>query len=401
MNAQFDANGRAQYDAIVVGAGPVGLFGALLLATKGHRVLVLEAGDELGTLSKASTFHPGTLELLDEVRVVDELLSLGVIVDEVQWRKLDGEVFARVPFSVLESVTKFPFRLHAEQTLLTPILLRELESLDNAQVRFGASCVGVTQSDAGVIASVRGASGEYEVSGSFLLACDGAHSEVRKYVGVEFPGASYESRALRVITREDLRERLPGLSGIAYVRDEAQSCSLLHMRDHWRFIFRVAGKDSDAEVLEPAAVRALVDAVAPGTSIDFAEVYGNRAHVASQYTVGRVAFAGDSAHVTSTAGGMNMNCGLHDVYEMARAVDAVMGGAELSVFEDAGAKRRAVVREAIIPRIEARASGADGAADALAKAIASFEALAGDPERAFTFLYEASMLDTSPKRHGE
>ncbi|WP_162903909.1 NAD(P)/FAD-dependent oxidoreductase [Leucobacter sp. wl10] len=385
-----------EYDVIVAGAGPVGLFGALRLAQQGASVLLLEAGDRLGTLSKASTFHPSTLDLLDEAGVAEELLEQGVIVDEIQWRNLDGQTIARISFSVLVGQTKFPFRLHAEQTLLTPILLRELEALDSVDVRFSARCDRVEQDSDTVTATFSGQGGEQRATAKFLLAADGSHSEIRKQLGIDFPGSSYASRALRVVTREDLRDALPGLAGIAYVRDARQSCSLLHMRDHWRFIFRVAGKSSDDEVLDPVAVRELIDTVVPGVSIDFAEVYSNRAHVAETYTSGRVALAGDAAHVTTTAGGMNMNCGLHDAYAMARAIADVLGGAPSETFEEAAAARRSVVKDVIIPGTESRAAGSEGDAEALAKALASIEELAGDPQRSLEFLYQASMLDTAP-----
>ncbi|MBK0419778.1 FAD-dependent monooxygenase [Leucobacter sp. CSA1] len=386
---------------LVVGAGPVGLFGALRLAQQGVDVLVVEAGSELGTTSKASTFHPSTLDLLDEAGAAEELLPLGVVVDEIQWRDLAGDILASVPFSVLEGRTGFPYRLHAEQTLLTPILLRKLRELNPDSVRFSSRCVSVEQGDGSVTATIAGFDGATTVTSGFLLAADGAHSEIRKQLGIGFPGASYESRALRVVTKEDLREHLSNLTGIAYVRDERQSCSLLHMRDHWRFIFRVAGKQSDAEVLDPEAVRELIDAVAPGVSIDFSEVYSNRAHIAERYVSGRVALAGDAAHVTTTAGGMNMNCGLHDAYAFARAMAEVLGGAPLSALEETGAARRGVVKDVIIPRTESRAAGSDGDADALARAVASTRELAADPERAFRFLYEASMFDTAPSLRGE
>lgn len=390
---------KTTYDVVVVGAGPVGLFGALRLAQQGATVLVLEANDSLASLSKASTFHPATLDLLDEAGVAQQLLTEGVVVDEMQWRDLGGNIIARIPFSVLDTATRFPYRLHAEQTLLTPILLRELAGFDSVDVRFSTTCDRVEQT--GELVRVTSSRSNdpgvtLATTARFVLAADGAHSEIRKQLGIEFPGEPYASRALRVVTRDDLSERLPGLAGITYVRDAKQSCSLLHMRDHWRFIFRVLGTSSEEELLEPTAVRALVDAVAPGTEIDFAEVYSNRAHVAARYTSGSIALVGDAAHVTTTAGGMNMNCGLHDAYAMAEAISAVLAGDPATVFHEAGAKRRDVVTEVIIPRTESRAAGSDGDAVALAGALEAIRALAADPQRSRQFLLEASMLDTTP-----
>lgn len=387
---------KETFDVIVVGAGPVGLFAALRLVQQGAHVLVVEAGAELGTMSKASTFHPSTLDLLDEANVADDLLPQGVIVDEIQWRNLDDMVLARIPFSVLSGSTRFPYRLHAEQTLLTPILLGVLQTFDTADVRFSSRCTGIDQNRENVVGNIAGPAGAYTVAARFALAADGAHSEVREQLGIGFPGAAYASRALRIVTRDDLRDYLPHLAGITYVRDPAQSCSLLHMRDHWRLIFRVTGTDSKEELLAPEVLRQLIDRIAPGASIDFAEIYSNRAHVAEAYTSGRVALVGDAAHVTTTAGGMNLNCGLHDAYSMARAIAEVLDGAPISVFEDTAIERRNVIKDIIIPRTESRAAGSDGNAEALTSAVARISELAGDEQRSFDFVYQAAMLDTAP-----
>ena len=75
-------------DVVVAGAGPVGLVAALALADAGVQVLVLEKRASLNTASKASTFHPSTLEVLDVLGLMHDIRQQGEI--ELRLARLDG-----------------------------------------------------------------------------------------------------------------------------------------------------------------------------------------------------------------------------------------------------------------------------------------------------------------------
>ena len=127
------------------------------------------------------------------------------------------------------------------------------------------------------------------------------------------------------------------------------------------------------------------------------------------YLCGRVLFAGDAAHLTSTAGGLNMNAGIHDAVEIGQVLAAVLGGFTAPAALDAWAwRRRTVLVNRVIPRSEARVAGVqDRDNTKLAAAMAGLRAIAGDPESTRAYLAQASMLDTVPSgptahhvRHG-
>ncbi|WP_406062858.1 FAD-dependent monooxygenase [Streptomyces sp. NBC_01077] len=393
----------------VVGAGPVGLTAALVLARTGVPVTLLESREALATESRASTFHPSTLDLLDELGVAAALRRQGRTVDRVQWRDLDGVVHAELDYSVLAGHTAHPYRLHVEQARLTPLLLAELTATGLADIRFGVTVTGAEDTgdgDSGSRVRLRteDAAGRVTVTRHpYVLAADGSRSRLREIAGLPGTAQEYPDYALRVVTETPLDELVPGLAPLSYVRDARASFSALGMPDHWRLIFRIPrGTDRDA-VLAPEAVRARVEQALPGAAgravrIADAHTYRLARFLLPRYRAGRVLFAGDAAHLTSTAGGLNMNCGIHDAVETSRALAAVLRGegADGTLLDAALERRRSVVETAVIPRSEARTAGLDSAAELTAR-LASLRRTAADPRSAADYLLKASLLDVAPR----
>ncbi|MFF3841678.1 FAD-dependent oxidoreductase [Streptomyces sp. NPDC001930] len=401
----------------VVGAGPVGLTAALVLARTGVRVTLLESRETLATESRASTFHPSTLDLLDELGVAAALRRQGRTVDRVQWRDLDGVVHAELDYSVLAGHTEHPYRLHVEQARLTPLLLAELTATGLADVRFGTTVTGAEHFGGGDIGGGTGggtgggvrlraedAAGRVTVTRHpYVLAADGSRSLLRELAGLPGTAEEYPDYALRVVTGTPLDELVPGLAPLSYVRDARASFSALGMPDHWRLIFRVPrGTDRDA-VLAPEAVRARVAQALPGAAgravrIDDAHTYRLARFLLPRYRAGRVLFAGDAAHLTSTAGGLNMNCGIHDAVDTGQALAAVLRGDAPgeAALDAALERRRSVVETAVIPRSEARTAGLGSAAELPAR-LASLRRTAADHRSAVDYLLKASLLDVAPR----
>ncbi|MGA5196401.1 FAD-dependent oxidoreductase [Streptomyces exfoliatus] len=388
----------------VVGAGPVGLTAALVLAEAGVRVTLLESRDAPATESRASTFHPSTLDLLDELGVAAALRRQGRTVDRVQWRDLDGVVHAELDYALLAGHTAHPYRLHVEQARLTPLLLDRLTATGLADVRFGATVTGAEDTGDGVRLRTVDAAGRVTVSRHpYVLAADGSRSRLRELAGLPGTAEEYPDYALRVVTDSPLDELLPGLAPLAYVRDARASFSALGMPDHWRLIFRIPSGVARDEVLAPEAVRARVEQALPGAAgravrVADAHTYRLARFLLPRYRAGRVLFAGDAAHLTSTAGGLNMNCGIHDAVETGRALATVLRGEgpDEAPLDAALGRRRSVVESAVIPRSEARTAGLDSAAE-LPSRLASLRRTAADPRSATDYLLKASLLDVAPR----
>ncbi|MEU6721187.1 NAD(P)/FAD-dependent oxidoreductase [Nonomuraea sp. NPDC046802] len=383
---------------IVVGGGPVGLTAAVALARQGVPVTVFERRPQLVSDSRAATFHPATLDVLSRWGLADALTASGTLVDRVQWRSRQGRVLAEMSMLLLDGLTGHPYRLHAEQRELIALLARELARYPNAQVRVAAPVDAINGTASGL--RVR-AGGVWETA-DYVVAADGAHSTVRAMLAVPFVATPYPTQALRILTDSPLDQWLPGaaLAPLTYVRDRVASCSLLQLPDHWRIVLRLPPGTGASPSRQEAAALARRALPIRGRSLHIvgAHTYRLARGVLEHFRHGRVLFVGDAAHLTSTAGGLNMNAGMHEAATLADALAAVLGGAaaEAALGEWAERSRR-IILKAVIPRSEARVAGVqDGDRARLDAAMARLRAVAADPASARTYLAEASLLDIIP-----
>src|SRR5271170_5384181 len=120
---------------LVAGAGPVGLVAAAVLARNGVPVTVLESGPTLSEESRASTFHPPTLDMLDEIGAAAPLVAEGLIAPKLQYRTKQGRI-AEFDFTLIGDATKHPYRLQAEQSKLTRILYALYEDTPYFRIEF-------------------------------------------------------------------------------------------------------------------------------------------------------------------------------------------------------------------------------------------------------------------------
>src|ERR1700681_2876667 len=138
----------------VAGAGPVGLVAAAALVRRGVRVTVCEASPALSKESRASTFHPSTLDMLDDLGVADALVATGLIAPRVQYRTRRDGVIAAFDFSVIADVTRHPYRLQSEQHNLTRIIDARLASDPHYRIEFDRRVCGARQHADGVVVTL-------------------------------------------------------------------------------------------------------------------------------------------------------------------------------------------------------------------------------------------------------
>ena len=155
-------------NVLIVGAGPVGLSAAAELVNAGIDVTVLEAGEKLSTESRASTFHPPTLDMLDRLGAAKPLIAQGLIASSLQYRTHGKGVIAQFDFGDVADLTAHPYRVQSEQFKLTRILLDSLQQKPNFRIEFGAEVEDIEQDAHGVSARVQVNGQTYVRKGAWL-----------------------------------------------------------------------------------------------------------------------------------------------------------------------------------------------------------------------------------------
>ena len=304
---------------LIAGAGPVGLVAAANLIRGGVPVTVFEAGPDLSEESRASTFHPPTLDMLDRLDAARPLIAQGLIAPAFQYRSRRLGVLAQFDFGVIADVTDHPYRVQCEQSKLTRILYRQLREKPDFELQFDAQVKDVTQHRSGVEIAIERSGRTQTRSGRWLIGADGARSDVRRALGIEFPGFTWPERFLVVSTPFDFRTVIPDLVAVSYVSDPERWHFLLQIPGLCRVMFPIAPHESDELAVSGAFAQSLMATVVPGVSnYDVAHVTLYKVHqrVAKTFQRGRAFVAGDAAHINNPLGGMGMNGGIHDAINL-------------------------------------------------------------------------------------
>src|SRR5215510_4817682 len=248
----------------IAGAGPVGLVAAANLVRHGVPVTVFESGPDLSMESRASTFHPPTLDMLSELDAAKSLIARGLIAPKFQYRNRRDGLIAQFHFNDIADITRHPFRLQCEQSKLTRIICDRLSGEPNLDIVFSSAVRGVTQTADKVTVTVDRDGKSETQSGRWLIGADGARSDVRRSLGIKFEGFTWPERFLVVSTPFEFNRVIPDLVSVNYVADPQRRHFLLQIPGLWRIMFPISSNESDTLALSPSFAQSLMATVAPG-----------------------------------------------------------------------------------------------------------------------------------------
>ena len=325
---------------LIAGAGPVGLAAANVLADAGIAVSVLEAEPRLPENLRASTFQPPTLDLLARFGASARLIEMGRVARKVQYRDRAGWI-AELDFGVLQADTQHPYRVQCEQYRLNQVLAARLKAL-----RFGAEVTALDQDADGVTVTING--GE-KLRGDWLIGADGGRSRVRETLGIPLEGFTWPERFLVASTPFDFAQAIPRLAEVSYFADPQEWFFLLRVRDVWRAMFPARAEETEADILSDASIERRLQRVHAKSGryeIAHRTLYSVHQRVAQSYRRGRVFLAGDAAHLNNPLGGMGMNGGIHDAFNLAeKLADVIRGEKPPEELERYERQRRPVALE--------------------------------------------------------
>ena len=337
----------AESPILIVGAGPVGLLIAVGLQRHGVPVQLLERRFHQPHPSRASTFQPAVLDCLDSFGLLRGLEHLGRRVEHMAAWDLDADTHHDVSLLALGSSTAHPYRLHLEQGHLIDALEQRFERGSPGSLHRGLTVQhchpSALNSDAtGVVLEATDANGQrHRFSGSWLIATDGAHSQLRQSAGLAFEGVDLEAPVVRLYLRELPSVLAEKFAPLTYLRRGRRSLSCLQMLQGWRFILRPR-QDEVAAALATTSEPSEESTVACASvwSVAYLQdlfqglvdphlwqqlLIGQDHYFVAQRQVmshcrGRLLLAGDAAHITNTRGGLNMNFGLLEGMDLAEAI---------------------------------------------------------------------------------
>ncbi len=333
-------------DAIIIGAGPAGLVCAMHLAKAGLTARVLEAEAEIPGTLRGSTFHPSSLQMLEEAfGAATPLIEQGLVAPTVQYRRHGIGKIAEFDFADIEDLTTHPFRVQAEQYKLCYILRDMLGEYPNVDILYNAKATSVRQDETSATVIVN--DGEREFTGRYVVGADGANSIVRRTLDIPFEGFTWPERFLVVTTPFPFKTVFPDLSSVSYVADPDEWYFLLEIPGgFWRVMLPVGQDERDEDILSDATVQARMARVHDhGNPYEVVHktLYNVHQRVADTYRVGRLILTGDAAHINNPLGGMGMNGGIHDSFNLAeKLVPVLKGEAGADLLDRYSEERRGV-----------------------------------------------------------
>jgi 3-(3-hydroxy-phenyl)propionate hydroxylase len=380
----------------IIGAGPSGLTLAWWLVEQGISVTVLERETAIPRDMRASTFHPATLDLLTESGLAAALIERGTVVP--QWQYLIHESGERAVFDMshLSEVTAYPFRLQCEQFQLTELLAEKLAKQSLCDLRLGATLQSVIPGESQVTLQYQSAGEDCANVCDWLIAADGASSQVRRSLGLDFEGQIFPKTSITLVLGHPFENDIPNLLGVNYVWLPDRHYSLMRLRDTWRLTYSPE-QDQDIETaLSDAVAQTHIARVSPranGTAILTRNYYTLHQRCLARFCHGHVLFVGDAAHLNSPAGGMGMNSGIHDARSLADHLIPVINGEDPVLLERYDRRRRTIAQEEV-QRLSARNYARHRETEASKRVLIwkELQEIVSDPVKHRDYLLDAAMI---------
>ncbi|WP_026311797.1 FAD-dependent oxidoreductase [Bradyrhizobium huanghuaihaiense] len=345
MRAALNPSSSVRVRCCVVGGGPAGMMLGYLLGRAGIDVVVLEKHADFFRDFRGDTVHPSTLQVMDELGLIDGFLKL----PHQRLQKMDG-LFGGTPVRIADLGrlhTKYPFIAFMPQWDFLNFLREEGRRFASLKVMMNTEAVDlIRRGDAIAGVRARTPDGIIDIEADLTVACDGRHSTVRERAGlaVEEIGAPMDVLWFRAGRKADETENLfariePGKMMITFDRG-----------DYWQCAYVIAKGQHDA--VKARGLQALLDdvvrmapilrsGIAEVKSFDDVKLLTVAINRLKRWTQPGLLLIGDAAHAMSPVGGVGVNLAVQDAVATANLLaDKLQRGCPTEDELDAVRRRR-------------------------------------------------------------
>lgn len=343
---------KTKTDVLVVGAGPTGLTMTCELLRRGIRCRLIDRADTPSKTSKALAVHSRTLEVFEDMGISEPLLAQGLQLTTGNIYEGNDRLL-HLNFQHLKA--PYPYVLSVPQSKTESQLITLLHSL-GGEVERSKQLTDIQQEDHRVIGIVNDTQEETEIveeiSADWLVGCDGSRSQVRKSLGIEFEGSTYEEDFLLADVELDWGRTRDGLH-IWLHQDGPFGAIPIPGSRHWRLIVGIAGENQEVPEASVELFRRLMiertgDTTTTISNPVWLSQFKIHRRLVENYRSGRAFLVGDAAHIHSPVGGQGMNLGIQDAYNLAwKLALVVKNNAPLALLNSYEEERRPIAKDVL------------------------------------------------------
>ena len=325
-------------DVLVIGAGPVGLTAANLLADQGMRVMIVERRETTSDEPRAISVTDETLRVMAEIGIMDQLGPEMLMDTGARYYGRKGQLLAEVrPASPRLGQ---PGKSQFDQPVMETLLLEAARSRALIDIRFDTEAFRITDSPEHVDTVIIDDQGKKTVRSKWIVACDGGRSPVRAQLGIPMEGSTQTEKWIVVDILNTPGD--PAKFAEFHCNGTRPAVVVPGVKGRRRYEFMLLPGEDATSVVQPEAVAAMIapfQEITPA-HIRRAAVYVAHQRVALNYRIGHVLLAGDAAHMMPPFAGQALNAGIRDVANVAWKIAANVRGAATEALLDTYASER-------------------------------------------------------------
>ncbi len=316
------------HQVVVAGGGPSGLTLALELARFGIKCVVVEADETVSEGSRAACVSRRSMEILQANGVERPFLEQALEWTHGTSYYREHEVFRlAMPHSPDE---RFYPMANLQQNIFEELLVRRAEAL-GIEIRWRSKVVGVRQKDGLVELDIDTPEDVYTLRSRYVVASDGARSELRRLMGLKLNGESHEGRYLIADIKMASTYPTERRAWFDPASNPGKSVLVHKMaRDIWRVDYALDPEDDEETEMQEDRVKARIgrhlDYIGEKTpwTLDWIRLYKAHCLCLDDYRQGNVFFIGDAAHLVPIFGVRGMNSSMADANNLGWKLAAVL-----------------------------------------------------------------------------